>query len=84
MICSTEQFLVPDGELVPGQKLPATHRAAETLDVIHTAPSSHDQITAAEAQSAFCAFYTEQSVECRIENNLICGVTKPRKSKHAF
>lgn len=65
--CSTQQFGVPDRELIPGQKLPATHRAAKTFDVINTVSSSHHQIVAAKPQIAFCAFYTEQSVRCKEE-----------------
>lgn len=52
----TQQLLFPQGELVSRQEVSAAHRAAETLHVVHVVPGSHDQIAAAEAHIALCAF----------------------------
>lgn len=55
-----QQLVLPQGELVPRQQLPATHRAAETLDVVDVLPGPHHQVAAAEPQVAFRAFYSEE------------------------
>ena len=52
----TQQLVVPQRELVPGQEVPAAHRAPKTLHVIHVVPGSHHQVAAAEAHVALCAF----------------------------
>lgn len=58
-----QQLVLPQGELVPGQQLPAAHRAAETLDVVDVLARSHHQVAAAEAQVAFGAFNSEEPAE---------------------
>lgn len=55
-----QQLVLPQGELVSRQQLPAAHRAPKTLDVVHVIPGSHHQIAAAESQVAFCAFYSKE------------------------
>lgn len=55
-----QQLIFPQRELVSRQQLPAAHRAPKALDVIHVVPGSHHQVAAAEAQVAFCAFYSKE------------------------
>lgn len=55
-----KQLVLPQGELVPRQQLPAAHRAAEALDVVDVLARPHHQVAAAEAQVAFGAFYPEE------------------------
>lgn len=55
-----QQLVFPEGELVPRQQLPAAHRAAKTLDVVHVIPGSHHQVAAAESQVTFGAFYSKE------------------------
>lgn len=56
----TQQLVVPQGELVPGQKVSAAHRAAETLHVIDVVPSPHHQVAAAEAHVTLCTLDAKQ------------------------
>lgn len=62
-----QQLVLPQGELVPWQQLPAAHRAAETLDVIDVLARSHHQVAAAKSQVAFGAFNSEEPAECEKE-----------------
>lgn len=55
VIRPTQQLVVPQRELVPGQEVSAAHRAPETLHVIHVVPSPHHQVAAAEAHVTLCA-----------------------------
>lgn len=56
----TQQLVVPQRELVPGQELAAADGAAEALDVVHVVPGSHHQITAAESHLALGTLDAEQ------------------------
>ena len=53
VVRSTQEFVFPQGELVPRQEVSAAHRAAKTLHVIDIVPSAHHQVAAAEAHVAF-------------------------------
>lgn len=56
VIRPTQQLVVPQGELVPGQEVSTAHRAPKALHVIYVVPGSHHQVAAAEAHVALCAF----------------------------
>lgn len=53
VVCSTQELILPQGELVPRQEVSAAHRAPKTLHVIDIVPSAHHQVAAAEAHVAF-------------------------------
>lgn len=55
-----QQLVVPQRELVPGQKVSAAHRAAETFHVIDIVPSPHHQVAAAEAHVTLCTLDAKQ------------------------
>lgn len=51
-----EKPVLPQGELVPRDELPAAGHAAETLDVVDLGAGPHHEVVLAEADVAFSAF----------------------------
>lgn len=60
VVCAAQQFVLSQGEFVSRQEVPAAHRAPKALHVIYFFPSSHHQVTAAEARVTLCTFDTKQ------------------------
>lgn len=58
VIGSAKQAILPKSKLVPRDELPAAGHTSETLNMIHLRASSHDEVVLAEADVAFCAFYS--------------------------
>lgn len=51
-----EESVFPQGELVPGDELPAARDAAKALDVVDLGASPHHEVVLGEADVAFRTF----------------------------
>ena len=56
VVCAAEEPVLPQRELIPGDKLAAAGHAAETLDVVHLGARAHHEVVFAEADAALGAF----------------------------
>lgn len=56
MVRAAEKPVLPQRELVPGDKLAAAGHTAETLDVVHLGTGAHHEVILAEADAALGAF----------------------------
>lgn len=56
VVGAAEEPVLPQRELIPGDKLAAAGHAAETLDVVHLGARAHHEVVFAEADAALGAF----------------------------
>ena len=56
VVRAAEEPVLPQRELIPGDKLAAAGHAAETLDVVHLGARAHHEVVFAEADAALGAF----------------------------
>lgn len=70
MVRFTEQAVIPQGELVPGDQLTIAGDALETLYVEDLVPRPHHKVALAKAQPAFDALGSEQPAMQKNEHGL--------------
>lgn len=56
VVGATEEPILTQRELVPGDELAAAGHTAETLDVVHLGTGAHHEVVLAETDAAFGAF----------------------------